>query len=855
MARRTRLAVLKPTRAAAIVGCIAVVLSGLVLAAAPPAEAAGSITPWSSSVAVGGTFSVTAGGCPQKAIERPDGYTIQQAQLVLVVGSGASERLAAFGEGLGGTRVRFRVPGWVDPNQAAVVAGSCVTTEIQFDEQTGGSTTSTTTFAYADAPIDITPGTAVPAGPVITVDRSTAAAGQFITVHGTGCQGADEAEVVLLEGGDLSGRSQIAFAAGSGGTVEADGSFTVQVALNGRTVVDGDLMLGPLAEGPYVLIAACAFGVESDNSVYLASEPTLVTVDGTNPTGAFDLRVVDGTVEAMGSGCPSGTTVTVSFVGSTFDGGGFEEFDRRRVKGMALRSLRDLPHLTTGPDGEIDETVTTTAGADGTWSVSSPAPDGDFDLQGIATCGDPAADGFLYVPRYTYRSSPSAELYVDRTSPTSSPTGGTVLIQVGGVCDGEAQVALVDLEGNVLDESDPIALNDYGLAAGRVTAPDQPGTYYAVGMCDGGLGYGNRYPVFTPAAVSAAAPLAEEPAEGWPSQGPRETYHGKIGPISLPAMETMGMALGGGKALGPSELFIPVPRPSGDFAITKLSFDLVDAEGMPVDASMAHLHHFVITNRSRPNPACPGGTFGLPGQIVGAAGAERTVLKTGDPYGVVVKGTDQWTGVYELMSRSAADQQVYLSYDIDYRRDVENVRPVTSYFGSATGCDTFTWTLDGSGTPDVQSHFITIAKPGRLIGAGGHLHNGASYADLTNDRGRRLCRSEITYGTEQVGMAMARGPRDSGTATATTAVGGIPFEEGPPEFYDDDLVIDRISNCPLAEQLSAGERLRFDAAYANDRPRSGVMGIFTAYVWEGGGPAQPGPGAAAPIPGSPSYAG
>ncbi len=112
------------------------------------------------------------------------------------------------------------------------------------------------------------------------------------------------------------------------------------------------------------------------------------------------------------------------------------------------------------------------------------------------------------------------------------------------------------------------------------------------------------------------------------------------------------MALGGGKALGPSELFIPVPRPSGDFAITKLSFDLVDAEGMPVDASMAHLHHFVITNRSRPNPACPDGTFGLPGQIVGAAGAERTVLQTGDPYGVVVKGSDQWTGVYELMSRS-----------------------------------------------------------------------------------------------------------------------------------------------------------------------------------------------------------
>lgn len=843
-------------RTLAIIGSVTVVLGSLVLAAAPPAEAAGSITPWSSSVAVGATFSVTAGGCPQTQDDRPDGFTYTQAQLVLVVGAGAAERLAAFGENLDGTRVRFRVPGWVDPAQPAVVAGSCVTTEISFDEGTGGTTSSTTSFTYADAPIDITPATAVPAGPVITLDRSTAAAGQFITVQGVGCQGADEAQVVLMEGDDLSGRSQITFATGSSATVAANGTFTVQVALNGRTFVDGDLLAGPLAEGPYVLIAACAFGTESDDdTVYLASEPTLVTVDGTNPTGAFDLHVAGDVVEAMGSGCPSGTTVTVSFVGSAYDGSGFEELDQRTTKGLVRRSLRDLSHLTTGPDGEIDETVTTTADPDGTWSVSSPAPDGDFDLQAIATCGDPTADGFLYVPRFTYRSSPSADLYIDRTSPTSSPIGGTVLIQVGGVCDGEARVALVDQDRNVVDRSDPIALNDYGLAAGRVTAPDQPGTYFAAGMCDGALGYPDRYPVFTPQTVSAAAPLADEPAEGWPSRGPRETYHGKIGPISLPAMETMGMALGGGKALGPSELFIPVPRPSGDFAITKLSFDLVDTQGMPVDASMAHLHHFVITNRSRPNPACPNGTFGLPGQIVGAAGAERTVLQTGDPYGVVVKGTDQWTGVYELMSRSSADQQVYLSYDIDYRRDVENVRPVTSYFGSATGCDTFTWTLDGSGVPDVQSHFITITKPGRLIGAGGHLHNGGSYADFTNDRGRRLCRSEITYGTEQVGMAMARTARGRGTATATTAVSGDPFEDGPPEFYDDDLVIEKISNCPLAEQLSAGERLRFDAGYANDRPRSGVMGIFTAYVWEGGGPAQPGPGAAAPIPGSPTYTG
>ena len=80
-------------------------------------------------------------------------------------------------------------------------------------------------------------------------------------------------------------------------------------------------------------------------------------------------------------------------------------------------------------------------------------------------------------------------------------------------------------------------------------------------------------------------------------------------------------------------------------------------------------------------------------------------------------------------------------------------------------------------------------------------------------------------------------------------------DEYPPEFYDDDLVIEGISNCPLAESVSAGERLQFDAVYENERSRSGVMGIYTAYVWEGGGPAEPGPGGAEPIPGNPNYTG
>src|SRR4051812_13500767 len=130
-------------RLAAVLGALAVGAAALVLGAAP-AGAAGTLTPWSSSVAVGGMFSVTAGGCPTIEEEHEDGFTIQQAELVLITTTGAGERQAAFGEPAGGTRYRFRVPGWVDRTDPAVVAGFCTRTEYGFGMDDDQDTVTTT---------------------------------------------------------------------------------------------------------------------------------------------------------------------------------------------------------------------------------------------------------------------------------------------------------------------------------------------------------------------------------------------------------------------------------------------------------------------------------------------------------------------------------------------------------------------------------------------------------------------------------------------------------------------------------------------------------------------------------------
>ena len=126
---------------------------------------------------------------------------------------------------------------------------------------------------------------------------------------------------------------------------------------------------------------------------------------------------------------------------------------------------------------------------------------------------------------------------------------------------------------------------------------------------------------------------------------------------------------------------------------------------------------------------------------------------------------------------------------------------------------------------DTQSTYVTVAADGLLVGGGGHLHNGGRETLLSDDRGRGLCRSTPRLGAAPMGHQNGQ----------TVVSQGAP----PPEVYADDPPILGISTCRINERVRRGERLRFDATYLNDRPRAGVMGIFSFYVWEGGGPTDP----------------
>ena len=794
--------------------------------------ATGTMTPARSTIAAGEVLDVTTTGCPSL---EPSGGLLryQYASIRLIVGTGPDAVVAAIGQGDESGSVSLLVPGWVGADESVSLVGTCELMEMVEHE-----IVYSTPFTFPSVPIDVTAAIPGAITPTFTLSRSVAASGQAVHVTGGGCQPNSQVSAIWIAGPDLTFANADEQATTASGEAAADGTFAFDATLTGWS----EDTLG-LAEGPYAVHLACFSGDETSETVVLA-RPQRFDVVGTRPLSQLDVTTDDtGRYIISGTDCTYGA-VTVTLTGYVYDGGelAFDARPKRASTPAAL--LRGTADHEEGGH-EVVATLTATPGPDGAWSVEWTGPETGFGVLIVADCGDPFADGFRY-PQASISEDAFADLWIDRVSPTTSPVGGPVTVHFEGDCDKtDRKVTLLDSGSRVVAEAPLDGPNEWGQWVASLTAPATAGEYRIQAMCGTKPSYPDALEVFAPSTLARTAPLPAEPTTGWPSEGPRETYAGRIGPITLPGegggMEMDGRAV---RDLGPSALFIDVPKPAGDLAITGITFDLVDEHGMPVSQHDAHLHHFVIGSGAGNNPACPGSTFGIPGEIVAAVGAERTELAFPDPYGIVVKGSESWKGVYELMNRSGEDQTVFLTYDITYRRDVQNVRPVDVYFGSSTGCGSFTWTIDGNGTPDTQSTYVTMQKDGVLVGAGGHLHNGGESLDVVDDRGRRLCRSELQLGSMSVGH------------------GGHDEEGWIPEYYHDALENLGISNCALREQVTKGQRVRVDTTYTNDRARSGVMGIYTMYLWDGTGPKTPTGGngngraeGARPIRARPDYTG
>jgi hypothetical protein len=243
-----------------------------------------------------------------------------------------------------------------------------------------------------------------------------------------------------------------------------------------------------------------------------------------------------------------------------------------------------------------------------------------------------------------------------------------------------------------------------------------------------------------------------------------------------------------------------LPPACGDCYLTSMRPDLTFADGSSANLDRGlMLHHAVLIQPQRPDPTCGREGVGFMGERFFAAGNERTPGNLPPGYGYSVDG-GPWVGIFEIMNHSDQFQMVFFDLTTtSVPRSDTSIKPVVPVWLDVDNCNDSQFSI-----PKGESHTIWKWKSsmtGRIVGAGGHVHDGGVYMTLSNTAtGKRMCTSWAGYGTK---------PAFMGTIESMSR-----------------CLYDRIGT------VKAGESLQIDTYYNSSRAADDVMGILIAYVYE-----------------------
>lgn len=385
-----------------------------------------------ASGAPGDIIEVSSASCGP--FDQPDADGEQFLRAILISGTGADEVLAGAGSGPGVANIV--VPDWIDPDDPAVIEASCVTVEYGWDEDT------VTQAPYDPVAFDVLAGSGSPTQ-TRTFSRTELLTGQSFAVDGTGCSTTGDvfAGVDLLAGSDLTGRSLERLVATGGGDLATNGDFGVQVDLidwswgvGWSTSEDGrpsDVHVQEgrtdIPAGTYTALTFCGtYDENEDMGTYVILAPQLVEITGTAPIDDLDFVPTEGTADATleGGSCTAGDA-TGDVLADDLSKDPFD-LSRSRIgddvpSPLGLR----LPgeEGTAGARALADEdwvTFTATPNADGDWDHAESAAFEVGVLAGIATCGDPLADGFAYDVRLAVIDVPETTTTTVTTTTTTA---------------------------------------------------------------------------------------------------------------------------------------------------------------------------------------------------------------------------------------------------------------------------------------------------------------------------------------------------------------------------------------------------------------------------------------------------
>lgn len=266
------------------------------------------------------------------------------------------------------------------------------------------------------------------------------------------------------------------------------------------------------------------------------------------------------------------------------------------------------------------------------------------------------------------------------------------------------------------------------------------------------------------------------------------------GPISLPP------AVGGSPAR--VNIFMPaVPMPCTNCYMTGAEVDMVFSDGRSANLdSGVMLHHLVVWNSGTDDATCgPDTPMGKLGERFFAAGNERTAGELPAGFGYLY-GDAPVKADLDLMNHSDQPQMVYLKAKLHHvPASDESIKPVRPVWLDEENCRTSEY-----GIPAGQSNRVwtwNAGLTGRVVAAGGHLHDGGTKLDILNQTtGQDFCTSYAGYGTKAEYM----GSLESMSTCIWDKIG----------------------------TFSKGDIVAIDSYYDSPGAQTDVMGIALLYVYE-----------------------
>lgn len=346
--------------------------------------------------------------------------------------------------------------------------------------------------------------------------------------------------------------------------------------------------------------------------------------------------------------------------------------------------------------------------------------------------------------------------------------------------------------------SDPAAGSGHGAGTGSASGGAGASTDHAHGDT-GDAGHADH---------GAAATYDPGPQVADALAGPGRISTVRVGPFPLlPAIPQLDLHALESPALPlilPGHLNLPmvnVPKPCTDCFILGMQPDLVFADGRPANLdSGPMLHHTVLFDVGRTDPVCDRGTLlGNIGRRFFAAGNERTGFDFPDGYGMRV-GDGMWAGLTELMNTSNQLHLVYLELAVRWvPADMPGIAPVTPVWLDIDSCGDSQFNVPAGISEQTWDWPATLT--GRVVTAGGHLHDGGVWLAAENvTSGEHLCTSVAGYGTKPAYVGALE--------TMTTCVW------------------DRLST------IRAGDTIRLTSHYNTTARAQKVMGIMMIFVHE-----------------------